>query len=302
MDVETSAAPTTAPAAAVEAAPAAADVPRDAEAYTNWRMTGKVPEAKTSKAKTEASPASDAQKAEKSETAAESETAMHQESGKNAESRIKQLVAEKKALEAKLAEGAKPEAKETKTEAESSTAKPKESPKPETKLEAPKKPKLEDFKTYEEYDLAKDEYFEKLADFKAQKSLQDYRQQQVQEAQSKELATKLAEARTRYPDADQAIAPAAKAILEDAKIPPVIKAMVDDSPVMLDLLYVLGSKADELAAFVTLAQSKPLEAGPQAGGDGEPGESRDGQDGQNHGDPDRARRRRQVQACSRNHS
>ena len=36
--------------------------------------------------------------------------------------------------------------------------------------------------------------------------------------------------------------------------------MVDDSPVMLDLLYVLGSKPDELAAFVTLAQTKPLEA------------------------------------------
>lgn len=91
-------------------------------------------------------------------------------------------------------------------------------------------------------------------------AVQKFRQQTAQEAQNKELATKLADARSRYPDADAAIAPAAKAILGDAAVPPVVKALVDGSPVMIDLLYVLGSKADELTSFVNLARTNPLEA------------------------------------------
>lgn len=239
----------------------ALEIPKGSQDYANWRLTGKLPKAaeaaKETPAESAEAAAADTSKETQSENAAESEAAQQQESkgkGKGAEDRIKQLIAEKKELERKLAEKAeqKPEGKETKP-AESSTAKP-----AEQKLEAPKKPKLDDFKTYEEYDAAKDKYFEDLADYKAMERLNKHIQQQAQQARNQQLAQQLTDARTRYADADQVIAPAAKAIMEDAAIPPVVKAMVDDSPVMLDVLYKLGK--GELSKFVETARTKPLDA------------------------------------------
>jgi len=244
--------------AAPSAAPEALQVPHDAEGYLQWRMTGEIPE----QPKKAESAAADAPKEEKSEAKSEAAAKPESETGgqehkkggkKSAEERIAQLTARTKELEARLEAASKPEATKANEKAEPAA-------KPQEKLEAPKKPLLKDFKSYDEYETAKDKYYEDLADYRAALKLAEFRQQQVQQAKSQELQTKLTDARARYENADAVIAPAAKSIMEDAQIPGVVKAMVDDSPVMIDLLYVLGSKAEELSQFVTLAKTQPLAA------------------------------------------
>ncbi len=226
--------------------------------YAAWRTTGKITPKPAAPAAAKES--SEATSKGEAESAAESDTATHQEPGKGAEKRIKQLLAEKKELERKLAEGKPPEGKTETKPVESSTAKTQEQPKPENKLEAPKKPKLDDFKTYDEYEAAKDEYFDKLADYKSQKALQDYRQQQATEAANKEFQSKFSDVVKRYPDAKEVIMPAADAIFKDQGIPLTLRTVIDGSKVFLDLLYVLGSDKAELDSFISLAKSDPQEA------------------------------------------
>ncbi len=72
------------------------------------------------------------------------------------------------------------------------------------------------------------------------------------------MKAKLAEAATRYGEtAETTIRETSSTIFSDAKIQGVVKAMVNDSPVFVDLLYVLGSKPEDLADFVETAQKNP---------------------------------------------
>ena len=52
----------------------------------------------------------------------------------------------------------------------------------------------------------------------------------------------------------------ATAVFEDSRIPGVVKSLVNDSPVLVDLLYVLGSKAEDLEDFISTAHSNPSAA------------------------------------------
>src|SRR6266567_215046 len=59
----------------------------------------------------------------------------------------------------------------------------------------------------------------------------------------KELTTRVEEAKKRYPDFEERIQPAVKAITEDQQIPFAVKAVMNDSPVFVDLMYVLAEPA-----------------------------------------------------------
>ena len=123
---------------------------------------------------------------------------------------------------------------------------------------APKKPKSDDYKTWEEYEEAKDKYFDDLAEYKAQKAVEKDRTQQRQEAAQKEMQTRLDGAKARYGEgSDATIVETAKAIFQDQAIPGAIRELLNESDVLIDVLYTFGKDADGLAEFVELAKSKP---------------------------------------------
>jgi hypothetical protein len=182
-----------------------------------WLLDGTLP---TVEAKPEASSTSDAPKVELSESAPDSETgkpsaeaAAGEKKPKNAESRIQELVAERRAekeradrLESELAalkSGKKPDVK---AEAEPSTAL--KAP------EKPKRPKLEEFEHFEQYEAAQEtydtalvEYAEQLADHKAEvKQAEAKAKAEAEEADKSqkqlaaELNKKIDKAIERHPD------------------------------------------------------------------------------------------------------
>jgi hypothetical protein len=234
--------------------------------YDTWRQTGKLPEspAPGSKSKEASTPSKESSaKGEQPEekTAPVSETGKGQEhkNRDNAATRLQELLADLKTAGLSPAElktfkreaqkqdqAAAPAAKP----ASEQTAKPAE-------LKAPTKPDPSKFATYEELEAARDKYAEDLAEYHSKKAIADYRAQQQLDAATREMTEKLEGARKRYPDADQAIFPANQAIFEDAAIPASVKAIVNDSPVLIDLLYILGSKAEDLAEFIQLSKSNP---------------------------------------------
>ena len=79
-------------------------------------------------------------------------------------------------------------------------------------------------------------------------------------AQMLEISAKVAEAKTRYPNYDEVINPAVDAILGDKEIVGVVKAMLNDSEVLPDLMFTIGSKPEELASFVKMAKNEPGKA------------------------------------------
>lgn len=74
----------------------------------------------------------------------------------------------------------------------------------------------------------------------------------------KELAASMADAKKRYPDYDQRIQPAVQAIT-DKSVPFAVQAVINDSPVFADLMYVLSEPA-ALADFIATAKSNPAAA------------------------------------------
>jgi hypothetical protein len=86
---------------------------------------------------------------------------------------------------------------------------------------------------------------------------QRIRQQIRQENDTKEMLSKLADVKTRYPDAQEKVLATNETIATDARIPAAVKAILNDSPVLLDLLYVLGGDSAELKKFTDLCKSDP---------------------------------------------
>jgi len=238
------------------------EVPTDPTAYAEWRVSGKIPEAKP-EAKPDEKPKAEASAASQ-ESEAGAKPAEKQESKKTAEHRLQEILADLRAAGLSPAElkTFKRELKQADTpppaKAPEHTAKP-------AGLEAPTKPKLTDFESYDAYEEARDKYYEDLADFKAEtkarQAVQEDREQRAQEAQQREINQRLDAATEKYGEGTrEAIISTVQTIMGDAKIPDVLKDVLGDSPVLTDILYVLGSKADELAEFVALAHTKPTAA------------------------------------------
>jgi hypothetical protein len=253
-------------AQAPESSSAPQAVPTGSTEYAAWRMTGKTPAAApAAKPKPEASAASSNETSGAGEKSAEStpasEPGEEQEAKprSNAVTRLNELLAdlkhaglspsELKTFKREAQQAAKPETESKPKEAPEQTAKP---------AEAPKKPKQEDFKTWEEFDAARDKYNEDYVAYQTQKAIGEYRAQQAGEKMQADLKAKLDDAKGRYGDeAQPTIVSSAKAIFNDAAVSPVITTMLNESTVLTDVLYTLGSKAEDLAEFVELAKSNP---------------------------------------------
>ncbi len=267
--VET-AAPTTAPA--VDAAPI---IPRDPQGYARWR-NGETPEPKTDAPA--ASSASGDEPGDKTAPASEAgkpkqaETRPPAARGK-AETRLAELLADIKGTgytpaELKTLRKEAAAAPPAKTDAPpASSAAPKEQPKEQPKaITAPTKPDFKNWTgTWDEREAAIEKWNDENAAYQAAKAVQDYRISEARAAMEKSTAAKVGEAQTRYGQhAGATIVETARALgfgtpemAAAAQIPGPIQAIIDQSSVMVDLLYVLGEKPDELTAFIALAKSDP---------------------------------------------
>ena len=256
--------PETTPAVIAEAAPATNLISTDAE----YRKTGVRPEPPKAADPAPAKESSDLETGttvaetgtddESSETAAASEAA-HQEPQKpkrNAETRIRELVAERNKLSAQLEEARR--AKETPKPAESSPAPAKEATKPQN--EAPKKPEAKDFDKYDDYEAAKDKYFEDLADYRATQAVKKAEFDRQRRAEFESAQKELAEARKRYPDFDEKAIPFTKEIFTDPNVNDLIRARLNKSTVLADLMYVMAGDEAKATAFLESAKRDPLAA------------------------------------------
>src|SRR5262252_7505771 len=238
-------------------APSPADgapsIPRDPEAYAAWRQTGKLPEAPPNgDSATPTQP-----KKGDSATHADNEG----QEPERTKDRVAELLAERHALRTELEtlKAGKPGAKTDSPPKPAVDAKTDSSPKSESKR--PVKPKQDDFDSWDAYESAKDKYDEDLAAYKAQEMLDGHIQQQQKEAQTREMQSRLNEAKERYgAEAEPKIIGTAKTVFDDQAVAPVVKIAMGRSEVIVDALYVLGSDAEDFEKFIDLSKSDPLEA------------------------------------------
>jgi len=105
-----------------------------------------------------------------------------------------------------------------------------------------------------------EDYIEALTDWKWEQRESEKAATESAKVQNKALIDKVDEGRTRYENLDEVIQPAANEIYQDAAIPMVIKSMIGDSPLIVDLVYTIGSDKAELAKFVKMAKEEPGKA------------------------------------------
>ena len=236
------------------------------EEFNHYRSSGEVP-ARFKPAESAASATADAPEQtadpaedENPEHAPESDPEKAQEPPAKpispAEKRIKQLLAEKKELERKLAAQAPTDVKP-----ESSTA---------PAAQKPAQNFQEWFDKFDEQKYINEDAaahpnlsYERLA-IRAQLHVTETREQflRAEQADQQALAairSKMDEVTERYPDAVDVIHSAADTI-HNAPIPPGVKQLIEDSDVYLDLCYVAGGDPNELQKFIALAQKNPRAA------------------------------------------
>lgn len=149
--------------------------------------------------------------------------------------------------------------KEVKTEpvkATEQTAKP-------VDPKAPVKPKAADFegKPWEEYEAAKDKYFEDLADYKADQRVQKDRAERQQEASAAAFKTRYDDAIGRYGEsAGEVISSTSEFLGKDGNVPAIVRDFAGASPNFAHVMYVLGRDSADFQKFVSLAKSDPREA------------------------------------------
>lgn len=173
----------------------------------------------------------------------------------SAEERIQQLEATIEKI--RKESGKAPAAKE----AESATAKPEPTKvEPPKALEAPKKPKIEDFTgpdAWEKFEAAKEDYYDKLAEYKAKLAVEQDRQQRQMEAAQREFNKYLAEAVERYPTLKEVLPPFTKE-LESAH--PYVQAMLNSTDNVADVLMVICGDEAQKAEFLNEAKGNPAKA------------------------------------------
>ena len=229
------------------------------EEYSSYRTTGELP-ARFKPAEPAANDTPEqtaaAAEVEEPEIAPESDPEKAQEppqkSTSPAEKRIKELLAKNKDLERKLA--AQPPT-DAKPDSSTATATPQKADPQYTRPKPKPEGMNQDGKPYATYE----DYVEDLANWSGEQKLAQFQRSQAEQQAQKALQTKLDDARARYTDADDVIFPTADAIGK-ANIPPVVKQVIEDSDVFVDLCYVIGSDSDELKKLVALAQTNPRAA------------------------------------------
>jgi hypothetical protein len=125
--------------------------------------------------------------------------------------------------------------------------------------EKPKRPKYIDFDGDEQaYEQAMEAYEENLTSYKAQEAIEKFKKSELDKAERAELTAKMNEARSRYGDEAQGIITNTVAlIVDDARIPIGVKTIINQSPVLTDLMYVMGQDPTDLDDFIKDARSDP---------------------------------------------
>ncbi len=259
---------------ASSAAPETFEIPQDPQANLEWRKTGELPaaSAKAAKPKEDSTTSKPASPDKTGETAAASATAPQQEKAKrenSAASRLDEILADLKTA------GLSPlELKTYKRQATAAAADTPAKAAPETTvnlhgLVEPVMPLQSDlnadgtekYPTYPQLKAAEDKYFKDYVDFKMKLAVAEDRQLRAQEKQQEALLVKVADAKTRYGDQTEAtLREATASIFSDQAISPVVKLMLNESAVLVDVMYVLGSKPEDLASFIDLAKTDPGKA------------------------------------------
>jgi hypothetical protein len=246
--------------AIAESSPATFEFPTDQAARAEFLKSGNLPEpTKETQPQGESAPPASAEPSGEPAESAPASAADKQENGKAAQ-RLNELLADLKKA------GFTPaELKTFRRQAQAESAKPPEKteverPKPQT-LEAPVKPKQEDFATWEEFQEAKDKYHEDFADYKAKLAVHQDRQERAAAESQREADAQIAGAIKRYgAESGDTIREAARAINTTDGVNQAVKQTLIESSVLVDVLYVLGSKPEDLQAFIDLAKSNPGQA------------------------------------------
>ena len=245
--------------------------------FNHYRETGELPArfkpAENTETATVDQPEQTVTEGTEPESAAESEAATDQQEKpkkpQTAKERIAQLDAKIEELwdqdEPDTIKIAQLEATKEKIEQRAGLKRKTEQPAPVTQPQAPQqgrqKPSPDDKKAdgtpkYNTYE----DYVEDLTDWKTEAKIAQREQQYAANQQRREMQTKVDAARERYENFDEVIQPATTAILGDAQIPQSVKEMLNDSDVLPDLMFTLGSDDKALSEFLRLAKQSPTKA------------------------------------------
>jgi hypothetical protein len=191
-----------------------------------------------------------------------------QEQKSGAETRLAEVLADLKTAGLTPAE-LKTFKREARAAAASETdVKPASSPAPKQPegLKPPVKPDFANWTgSWPELEAAKDKYYEDLTDYKSAKAIQDFRDGETARVAMAKATSDVAAAQERYgAESGKTIVETAQALgfgtpeqQAASEIPGTIKALIDQSSVMVDLLYTLGEKPEAFQEFLALAKSNP---------------------------------------------
>lgn len=223
------------------------------EQRSEFRNTGKLPDTTP---KEEAPAPSTTEETPSSETKPEGEVEEQPKPPQgrrkpDAEQRIKELTEKNKRIEAELQSLKKP------AEPKLDTPKPADPP-----PAANAKPTAEDknadgtpkYATYEDF-------VEALGDWRYEQNRAKEQRETQQQTQQRELKSKIDEAKQRYGEKfDEVLQPTVDAIIGDKAVNAVVKTMLNDSEVLPDLLFTIGSDPKELSSFLEMATRNPGKA------------------------------------------
>ena len=172
--------------------------------------------------------------------------------GNKARKRFEKLLAEKKELERKLAEHAKPDAT------------PASSPAPAVQQSALLRPEptIDDKNadgTPKYVDLSA--FVKDLGRWSAEQTLHEAKQRDSQQQQTQQVQEKVERDRKRYGDEfENVIEPTSAAIMSNASIPMEVKRMLAKSDILPDLVYTLGTDDATMQKLIRVAKSDPQQA------------------------------------------
>jgi hypothetical protein len=241
-----------APSAVVESAPSL-EIPRSGTAeYAQWRVSGELPEKKVEPKPAETAPADAGKEQATDDGGAEPPKQQEKRRKPDAEARIKQLTDDLKRVRQELDGIKQPKA------AESAPAKSAPQNYQEWRKTFTASKWIEDYgkqnpqSSYEDATAAMADYLGDVRD-------QFRTSEQQRNKQAEELNSKISDARKRYgAEFDQVLSPTVNQILGNNSLSPAVKAMLNDSEMLPDVIFTLGSDADGLKSFMQMAPGKQL--------------------------------------------
>lgn len=257
--------------AAPSAAPAVEtpsfEVPRSGPEYDTWRKTGALPEKKTEPVKPAVPAAADTSKetpsgADEAEIAPDTDRATTQDEPRIPKSRLDKEIAKRRQLERELEE-ARRSSTTPKAEPSPAPAKPSQ---PQTYADYRKA--FSPSKFIEEYAKANPEATYEDANAAMADHLLDVRDhfrtiEQRVNAEKQALESKVSDARSRYENFDAIKSSFLSAVVSEQGTPLIplqVLGIINDSEVLPDLLYTIGSDSAEMQKFVDMAKTNPNKA------------------------------------------